>query len=89
MRIPRAFGIWTHGEEDSNQETILMDKLAKIDGKAVYCPFCKKRMHMWMEGCTLWHIYCKRGEFHLIVKTKKLRLKKLKTFEKLVDIIYE
>mgnify|MGYP007084778467 CR=1 FL=1 len=93
MRTPRAFGLWTLGEkvEPANKEIIMVGKLAKIDGKAVYCPICKRRLRMWIEGCSLWHIYCKKDFFHFILRSSFLIRKKEKreTFNKLVDIMYE
>jgi len=84
MKMPKAFGIWTLEESNSDIETIPEEQPSEINGKAAYCPFCKKQMKMWLEGCTLWHIYCKDCDFCLDVTTENEEI-----FEKLVAIIHE
>ena len=81
---PKTFGIWTLEERESNNAMTAREEPAKINGKPVYCPLCKKRMKMWMEGCTLWHINCKACRLCLTVKTEDG-----KVFEKLLRAIYE
>jgi hypothetical protein len=80
MKIPEIFGIWTLGEE----ETVAEEEPAEVNDKAIYCPFCKKRMKMWPEGCTLWHIYCKECHFCLTMTTENGEI-----LEKLESVIYE
>ena len=46
---------------------IMLDGLeAEIEGKPLYCPLCRAKMKMWLEGCSLWHYICKRCNFRLI-----------------------
>jgi hypothetical protein len=84
MKVPKAFGIWMLEEQKLNTEEALEEEPAEIDNKPVYCPICKKRMKMWMEGCTLLHIICENCNLCLTMKTENGEI-----FEKLVGIIYE
>lgn len=82
METPEAFGIWALG--DHNLISFIEEEPAEIIGKSVYCPFCKRRMKMWMEGCTLLHIECKGCNFCLTMKTENRDI-----YEKLLRVIYE
>ncbi|MHA1578552.1 MAG: hypothetical protein ACTSUQ_02850 [Candidatus Freyarchaeota archaeon] len=83
IKTPKAFGIWTF-EEKINVASVSKEEPAEINHKAVYCPFCKERMKMWLEGCTLWHIECKTCDFCFVMKTEDGEI-----FKKLVGVIYE
>lgn len=83
MNVPKAFGLWTVKERE-NTAAIPEEEPARIDGKPVYCPFCKEPMKMWLEGCTLWHVECRQCDFCLTLKVGDGEI-----FEKLVTTIYE
>lgn len=84
MEKPKAFGLWVLGTQRIVSSKEFQKEPAEINGKIVYCPFCRRRMKMWLEGCTLWHIECEKCNFCFTMKTVDGEI-----FERLVGIIYE
>lgn len=80
MNAPKLYGVWTVEEIKDMPDGVP----AQIDGRDVFCPFCKAHMKMWLEGCTLGHIFCRDCGFCLtrVIENDEL-------FKKLIDLIHE
>ena len=58
-----AFGIWTL--KDPNARKNEGSEEAQIEGKTVQCPLCGRPLKVWVEECSLYHMFCRAFESRL------------------------
>jgi len=81
------FGVWSIGDVKEDEPE---DLSAEINGKPIYCPICRERMKMWIEGCGLLHFICKKCNFRF-TQVKYLNEKDeldLEYYYRLIGVIY-